>query len=217
MARLYDQGHRLTAADKQYREALATIERARDSLQHEEFQLPFLANAAHFMTTTSVFLWRKEKTGALLQLADYSRARTLAEGLGVLAKNCTGRCPRDECAKVARAAHATILFYWLGREHSYFWAITPNRTARFQLPPASEIDAAVLRYRQALLGWQDVLKTTNADGTHLYDVLVAPARKLIPPNSRVILITDGSLDSLNFETLLVQSPTFTIGLKTQPC
>jgi len=55
--------------------------------------------------------------------------------------------------------------------------------------PAAEIDAAVQRYRQALLGWQDVLKTANADGTHLYDVLVGPARKLIAPNSRVILIT----------------------------
>ncbi|MFZ0292488.1 MAG: CHAT domain-containing protein [Candidatus Sulfotelmatobacter sp.] len=207
LARLYDQGHRLTAADKQYREALATIERARDSLQHEEFQLPFLANAAHLYDDYISFLVAQGKDRRALELADYSRARTLAEGLGALAKNAPADAPAMNAQRVARAAHATILFYWLGREHSYLWAITPNRTARYQLPPASEIDAAVLRYRQALLGWQDVLKTTNADGTHLYDVLVAPARKLIPPNSRVILITDGSLDSLNFETLLVQSPT----------
>jgi hypothetical protein len=51
-----------------------------------------------------------------------------------------------------------------------------------------------------------VLKTANADGNYLYSVLVAPAQKLIAPNSRVILITDGSLDSLNFETLLVPGP-----------
>ena len=47
LARLYEQEHRLAAADKQYQEALATIEQARASLQHEEFKLPFLANAAH--------------------------------------------------------------------------------------------------------------------------------------------------------------------------
>jgi CHAT domain-containing protein len=57
-----------------------------------------------------------------------------------------------------------------------------------------------------LLGWQDVLKTANADGAHLYDVLVAPVRQLIPDDSQVILITDGSLDGLNFETLLAPGP-----------
>ena len=206
-ARLYEHEHRLTAADKQYREALATIEQARSALQHEEFRLPFLANAAHLYDDYISFLVAQGKDRRALELADYSRARTLAEGLGPLPKNAPADAPAMNAQRVARAAHATILFYWLGREHSYLWAITPNQTARYQLPPATEIDGAVFRYRQALLGWQDVLKTTNADGTHLYDVLVAPAQKLIPPNSRVILITDGSLDSLNFETLLVPTPT----------
>ncbi|MGB7601534.1 MAG: CHAT domain-containing protein [Candidatus Sulfotelmatobacter sp.] len=207
LARLYEQEHRLADADKQYQEALATIEQARAALQHEEFKLPFLANAAHLYDDYISFLVAQGKDQRALELADYSRARTLAEGLGALPKNAPADAPAVNAQRVARAAHATILFYWLGREHSYLWAITPNRTARYQLPPATEIDAAVLRYRQALLGWQDVLKTANSDGAHLYDVLVAPAQKLIPPNSRVILITDGSLDGLNFETLLVPTPT----------
>ncbi len=207
LARLYEQEHRLTAADKQYREALATIERARDSLQHEEFQLPFLANAAHLYDDYIRFLLAQGKEQRALQLADYSRARTLAEGLGVLSRKAPVDATALNAQQIARDAHAAVLFYWMGRERSYLWVITQNHTARYQLPPAAEIDAAVLRYRQALLGWQDVLKTSNPDGTHLYDVLVAPAQKLIARNSRVILISDGSLDSLNFETLLVPSPT----------
>jgi CHAT domain-containing protein len=207
LARLYEQEHRLTAADAQYREALATIEQARATLQREEFKLPFLANAAHLYDDYIRFLLVQGDDQRALQLADYSRARTLAEGLGVLPKRVPAGATALNVQQIARDAHATILFYWMGLEHSYLWAITPNRTARYQLPPAHEIDTAVLRYRQALLGWQDLLKTANADGAHLYDVLVAPARKLIPPNSRVILITDGSLDSLNFETLLVTAPT----------
>jgi CHAT domain-containing protein/tetratricopeptide (TPR) repeat protein len=203
LARLYEQEHQVAAADKQYREALATIEQARDSLQHEEFRLPFLANATHLYDDYIRFLLAQGKDQRALQLADYSRARTLAEGLGVLAKKAPADALALDPQQIARQAHATILFYWLGRERSYLWAITANRTARYELPPAAEIDAAVQRYRQALLGWQDVLKTANADGAHLYDVLVAPARTLILPNSRVILITDGSLDGLNFETLLV--------------
>jgi CHAT domain-containing protein len=203
LARLYEQENQFSAADKQYRKALATIEQARAALQHEEFKLPFLANAAHLYDDYIHFLVSRGKDQRALQLADYSRARTLAEGLGVLPKNAPADALTLDPQQIARQAHATILFYWLGRERSYLWAITANRTARYELPPAAEIDAAVQRYRQALLGWQDVLKTANADGAHLYDVLVAPARRLITPNSQVILITDGSLDGLNFETLLV--------------
>jgi CHAT domain-containing protein len=206
LARLYEQEHRLTAADKQYREALATIEQARDSLQHEEFQLPFLANAAHLYDDYIRFLLAQGKDRRALQLADYSRARTLAEGLGVLSKKAPVDATALNAQQIARDAHATVLFYWMGRERSYLWAITQNHTTRYQLPPSAEIDAAVQRYRRALLGWQDVLKTANADGNYLYNVLIAPAQKLIAPNSRVILITDGSLDSLNFETLLTPGP-----------
>lgn len=202
LAELYEHDHRFPEADKQYRRALATIEQSRATLQHEEFKLPFLANAAHLYDDYIRFLVEQGKDQRALQIADYSRARTLAEGLGVLPKNSPADAPALNTQQIARQAHATILFYWLGRERSYLWAVTSNRTARFPLPPAAEIDAAVQRYRQALLGWQDVLKTANADGTHLYDVLVGPAQKLIAPNSRVILITDGSLDGLNFETLL---------------
>jgi CHAT domain-containing protein len=206
LAQLYEQENQFSAADKQYREALATIEQARASLQHEEFRLPFLANAAHLYDDYIHFLVAQGKDERALQLADYSRARTLAEGLAVLPQKASADVLGLDPQRIARQAHATILFYWLGRERSYLWAITPNRIMRFQLPAASEIDGAVQRYRHALLGWQDVLETANADGAHLYDVLVAPARKLITPNSRVILITDGSLDDLNFETLLVPGP-----------
>src|ERR1039458_4522179 len=202
LAELYEHDHRLVEADKEYQDALATIEQSRATLQHEEFKLPFLANATHLYDDYIRFLVEQGKDQRALQVADYSRARTLAEGLGVLPKNSPADASALDSQRIARQAHATVLFYWLGQKQSYLWAITATRTMRFPLPPAAEIDAAVQRYRQALLRWQEVLKTANADGTYLYDVLVVLARKLIAPNSRVILITDGSLDSLNFETLL---------------
>ncbi len=40
----------------------------------------------------------------------------------------------------------------------------------------------------------------------LFDILVGPAKQAIAPNSRVIVIPDGSLNGLNFETLLVSEP-----------
>jgi len=206
LAKLYEQEHQLAAADKQYQEALATIEQARASLQHEDYRLPFLANAAHLYDDYIRFLLAQGKDRRALQLADFSRARTLAEGLGALPKKSSADAPALNAEQIARQANSTILFYWLGRERSYLWAITANRTTLYPLPPAADIDAAVQRYRQALLGWQDALKTANADGSYLYDVLVGPAQPLIASNSRVILISDGSLDGLNFETLLAPKP-----------
>ena len=206
LARLYEQQHQVAAADRQYQAALVTIEQARSSLQHEEFKLPFMANAAHLYDDYINFLLAQGKDSQALQLADYSRARTLAEGLGMKQAKSTAAPDALNAAQIARQAHATILFYWVGQERSYLWAITPEGTTRYPLPKAAEIDAAVDRYRRALLGWQDVLQTQNQDGIHLYETLVKPASKLIAPDSRVILITDGSLDKLNFETLLVPEP-----------
>jgi len=205
LARLYERQHRLADADKQYREALATIEQARSSLQREDFRLPFLANAAHLYDDYIRFLVAQGKNSQALQLADYSRARTLAEGLGVVPGKSATVSAELNAQQLARQSNATILFYWLGQEQSYLWTITAHNITLSPLPPAAEIDTAVQHYRQALLGWQDVLETANQAGSHLYEVLLRPAGK-IAPNSRVIVISDGSLDSLNFETLLVPEP-----------
>ena len=206
LAKLFEQEHRPHDADAQYQQALGTIEKARDSLQHEDYKLPFLANATHLYDDYVRFLVAQKKDQKALEFADYSRARTLAEGLGVLPQKSSAAPVALNAQQIARQAKATVLFYWLGREGSYLWAITGNQTKLYPLPAKAEIDGAVERYRQALLGWQDVLQAENSDGRYLYDKLVAPAQKLIAPNSRVILITDGSLDNLNLETLLAPQP-----------
>ncbi|MGA9481649.1 MAG: CHAT domain-containing protein, partial [Candidatus Acidiferrales bacterium] len=98
------------------------------------------------------------------------------------------------------------LDYWLGADHSYLWLVTPARMTLYTLPPAKEIDPLVQSYREALLGSRDVLETRNATGQKLYELLVGPAAKLIPKGSRVTILPDGSLYSLNFETLLAPAP-----------
>jgi CHAT domain-containing protein len=207
LAGLYESEHRMEAADKQYRQSLATLEAARSSLRHEEFQLPFLANATHLYDDYVHFLVEQGKTTEALRVADYSRAQTLMEGLGLLRNNSGFRPTPVNAQQVARATGGTILFYWLGQGESYLWAVTPQQTALFRLPPESEIDALAQKYRKALTGPLDVLETGNPDGRQLYDMLVAPAKKLIAHNSQVLIIPDGSLNNLNFETLLVPKPT----------
>jgi CHAT domain-containing protein len=108
---------------------------------------------------------------------------------------------------LAQRLHATLLFYWLGQKHSYLWVITPARMTSFALPPASEIDRLVQVYRRAIVDSKDVLATEDSlTGEKLYATLIAPAQKLIPADSRVILLPDGSLYGLNFETLISPQP-----------
>ena len=202
LARLEEHEGRRDAANREYQAALCTFETARSSLRHEESKLPFFTNASRIYNDYIGFLIGAGQSGRALQVADYSRARTLAEGLGLTQKG-------DECAPaainpqaVAAKSGASILYYWLGESASYLWAITPHGTRLFSLPPAKEIDTTVRRYRKALIEGEDVLASSNADGARLYQMLIAPAAPLLGKDTRVIIIPDGSLNGLNFETLL---------------
>lgn len=73
----------------------------------------------------------------------------------------------------------------------------------FPLPPAAEIARLVERYREALQGPEDPLTPANADGLALYRALVTPAQNLLPAGGNVVVLCDGALSELNFETLLV--------------
>ncbi|MGA8270763.1 MAG: CHAT domain-containing protein [Candidatus Sulfotelmatobacter sp.] len=205
LAQLYEAEGRTDSADREYRASLATFEAARSSLERDDSKLPFSNNASRIYDDYIRFLVTSGKTEAALRWADYGRARTLAEGLGLQTKTPTsafGPPPLDP-QQIARQAKGTVLFYWLGERQSYLWAITPWKTTLFTLPPGVEIDAAVQRYRKALGGTQDVLASGDGDGQYLYRTLIAPARALLKKDAKVIIIPDGSLNNLNFETVLV--------------
>ncbi len=202
-ARLYEDQGRSAAADREYQIALKTIEGSRSALKRDESKLPFSNNSRHVYDDYVHFLVENKKTEDALRWADFSRARTLTEGLGLLANGAAAGPPALNPQQIARQARGTILFYWLGEKQSYLWAITPQKTGLFTLPPGSQIDAVVQRYRQALAGPQDVLASADQDGPLLYRMLLAPAESLLKKQPKVFLILDGSLNNLNFETLLV--------------
>jgi CHAT domain-containing protein len=202
LAQLYEDESNPGAAEREYRVALNTFEGARYSL-HEDTSLPFPANAAGIYDDYIHFLISKGRTNDALQIAEYQRGRTLAEGLGVLQKGTTFKPDALNTQAIARKAGGAILFYWLGEKQSYLWAVTPQRTTIFTLPPKSEIEPIAQRYRTALSEQQEFLQRTNDDGRALYGKLVEPAANLLPHNAKVFIIPDGALNTLNFETLLV--------------
>ena len=206
LARVFRGQGQVAQAETAYTSSLATLESARSELTHEDTRLPFLSNADSLYDEYVSFLLAQGKTAEALNVADHGRARTLAEGLGQLKKTESVFPTSLDAQRIARTAGGAILFYWLGQEQSYLWAITARKTSLFQLPPAAEVDTIVRRYRKALERPQEGVESQNPDGIELYRMLVQPAQELIAKSAKILVVPDGSLNSLNFEALLVPQP-----------
>jgi CHAT domain-containing protein/tetratricopeptide (TPR) repeat protein len=203
LAKLYERQGDQSAAFDAYGSALKTVESARAEIQNEDARLPFLSNATRIYDDYIHFLVNEGRTEQALAAADQSRARTLAQGLGVVANGPALVPATLQAEAVAQKRGATILFYWLGDQQSYLWAVTAKQTKLFPLPPQRELTPLIERYRKALLEPSIARNTANDDGAALYRMLVAPAADLIPLNGNVIVICDGPLSLLNFETFVV--------------
>jgi CHAT domain-containing protein len=230
LARLYEDEKRPDSANRGYRAALDTFETARSELQHEDSRLPFLTNASRIYDDYIHFLIGRGKIDEALQVADFSRGRTLREGLGLLQKGTSFKLDPLNAKEIAGRAGGTLLFYWLGEEQSYLWAITPQKIKLFPLPSAAEIKERVERYRKAIIEQRESLHIAADDGAALYRILVEPAKDLLPRSlapkdeaqkslaktGKVFIVPDGSLNSLNFETLIVSAPEPEPHSETQP-
>jgi CHAT domain-containing protein len=190
-------------AEKEYRLSLSTIEEVRASIQSAELRLTFLFNTIRFYSNFIDFLMTRHRIEDALQVAELSRARTLEEGLGAVPKTLSFPLPNFRPREIAQRRKAVLLMYWLGPQQSYSWVITPAKISSFRLAKQDEIEELANRYREAMQSGKDLLAGGNEAGEKLYTMLVAPAQKLIPRNSQVIVLADAKLHRLNFEVLAV--------------
>jgi CHAT domain-containing protein len=213
LARLYESEGNLRAAEQMYKSTLDFFESAQGELKSEESQIPFVANAARIYDDYIHLLLAQNRTDDALAVADRSRARTLtrsvAESQAPAAKSAIKPAAPTAALnprQIAQKTGSTLLFYWMGQKQSCLWAVTPLKASFFPLPAHQEIVARIDRYRKAVLDDENPMRSSNQDGQALYQTLVAPAAKLIRPNAPVIILADGALSQLNFETLLAPGP-----------
>jgi CHAT domain-containing protein len=199
-ADLYASRHDVRQAALWYRRAIKTFETQRSSVQDEELRLPFFANGDELYRDYADFLIASHRSDEALQFLDGARARTLKEGLGESVQ--TTQVQPETPSPTARRLNAVILFYSLGPQKSYLWAIDRNSTHLFVLPPEAEITARVRSYQADVLKSHDPLREGNSEAQWLYAALVAPAQALIPKESRVFIVPSGSLNDFNMEMLL---------------
>jgi CHAT domain-containing protein/tetratricopeptide (TPR) repeat protein len=197
-------------ADQWYRKSIRTFEEQRAAVTDEELRLPFFANGDALYRRYADFLIASRKPEEALQLLDIGRARTLAEGLGSANDKPDAQSEHaPDVQTVARKLDSIILFYSLGPEKSWLWVVSPHHTNLFPLPGQSTIETQVQNYQNAILKSSDPLRDANPAARMLYDTLVGPGAGMIPKGSKVLIIPDGGLNGLNFETLLTPESTGT--------
>ena len=195
LANVYAAQDRSALANGAFLEAMRMVTTERKRVRVDERKLAFLD--APLFDDYIRFLIQRNKLGEALRIADFSRARTLTEGLGERIHP-----PDIRTVQTLLKKSQVILFYGLARDESLLWVIMPSEIKLFRLPAKAEIDRKIEDYNKALLGSHASAKG-NRNGQALYEMLVKPAEQFIPHNAKVVIVRDGSLNGLNFETLIV--------------
>ena len=206
LAKVYANERLDTKAETEFLHSLETSESVRGSVQSEGARLFFLSNTIVFYSNFIEFLISRHRVEDALQVVELSRARTLAEGLGTVSKTLSFPLRNFHPQRVARRRGAVLLDYWLAPQQSYLWVITPAKVSCVTIAKQSEVEALVNNYRAAMQDGKDLLAGGGVAGQKLYSMLVEPAKELIPPHARVIVLPDASLYRLNFETLIAPGP-----------
>ena len=205
LAEVYSKVRDYRRAGQEFARTLDIIDQNVAKLSSADYKLTFFARLIGFYQNYVGALMAQKDYRKALEVADSSRARILFQRLAL--KGTASSAARDYPA-IARQLDTVLLFYWLAPEQSYLWVVTPSRAwPPLVLPPAGQIEQWVDQYRAFIerrIG--DPIAVPNEAGRRLYESLIAPAARLIPRGSRVVLLPDGALHWLNFETLPVYGP-----------
>jgi CHAT domain-containing protein len=194
LAKVLVKAKRYAEAEKQFRLAIDTVRDARRAIT-SDLRLSFYNTSADIFSAYLDFLVSQSRIKGALDATEEIRVDALDDALD---EKTHSRAV--DAREIAKQQNATILSYWLGPRHSYVWKITANEIRVVKLESDSTISTAVDAYRRELTGPRGRLELSRVRGQKLYELLGKPH------GSRVIIIPDGSLHSINFETLVVPGP-----------
>ena len=195
---------RNSAAKAEFETTLSMLNHQRSMVLRGDHKLTWFASLISFYQSYVAFLLNRGDVLAALEVADASRARLLADKLDVPHEQLHAKSTGYR--RIARKADSTILFYWVCPERSFLWVISSDEVSLHALPGAAELAHLVNAHKQAIENLEDPVSSAETAGAKLYALLVAPAGTAIRKTRRVILLPDGPLYSLNFETLPVLQP-----------
>lgn len=198
-----DSGRRETAI-RQYQRTVDVIEKQRSTLPKVDHQLSYFASLIRFYQDYVQFLVSSGLSERAFELAESSRGRLLAHRAGYMRD---GGGPSFSIASYRKDGRkdAVVLSYWLAKDESYLWVLANGRVQSHKLPPAAKIRAAVEEYNALIQAGRDPLTLDHTTGDTLFQTLLGPALPVIPAGAQVIIVPDGPLHGLSFESLPVRA------------
>src|SRR5215213_8884203 len=182
----------------QYDAALQTLEHTRSTLIRTDDRLSFSARLARFYTTYVDFLVERGDRERALMVAEASRARILAERHGI---NVPTAATPETLKQLSVVSHTVLVSYWLGPSQSYAWTVDGHAISLHTLPAAAEIDPLVRQYQETIHSALADPLTPEGAGDKLRRLLIDPVLGSARPGKAVVIVPDGPLHGLNFETL----------------
>ncbi len=203
LARIAAAAGQTSKAATHFDAALQTIEHTRSALLKTDYRLSFLNRVMAVYRGYVDFLRSTGKPDRALEIADSSRGRVLAERLGVPPPS---RGAAAAFRQRARESGQVFVFYWLAPDRSLAWVVSPEGIRTVALAPRAEIEPLVEQYHAQLQNTSvDPLARANGPGDQLYARVIAPLAASLPRNRQLVIVPDGALHRLNFETLPVRN------------
>jgi CHAT domain-containing protein len=202
LAGIYVTTQRYAEADRAFGQADVAAERLRAELREDTYPFLLYSSLTEFYGRYVAFLVDRGRAAEALAVVERNRGRVLWDHI-TSARAQAATAGRFE--DVARASQAVLLAYWLG-ERSFLWVVTPHSTEVHPLPSAQVLRSRVERYNSLLKRFKDPATMGDTGRADLYDLLVGPAARHIPKGARVIVVADGPLNQLSFDTLVVPGP-----------
>lgn len=185
----------VATARREFSASLDKAETTRNAIKDDWQKITFFAQVLGLYRAYIDFLIDHGDTTGALRVAESCHARLLAEKLG--------SSPEEnwDFQKTARRKGAVILSYWVAAKRSFLWVTTAGGTECFTLPGESELTSKIRAHNQQIQELYDLTANPDSPARSLYDILVAPAAAKLEGATHVIVVPDGPLGSLNFETL----------------
>ncbi len=104
--------------------------------------------------------------------------------------------------------HTALIEYVLGEKRSFAWVVHKDKITSFILPPKKEIEDLIKEYQEALaekvssLTMGQATARLNAKSQQLYEKLFRPLDTHLSSAQKLIVVADGALTYLPFETLV---------------
>lgn len=194
--------NRFPEANAQFEQGIAGIERTVSRLIKDDYRLTYYDLQNEFFKAYVDLLVTEKKEIQALRVAEYSRARVLAQKIGSPSSKI-GQIQPASFQQYASENRAVLLSYWLGQKRSFVWIVKGSGITMRELPGEATIRGLVEKYAKSIDDQRDPVETGSTVGEELSGMLLGPLRQDRSKQQRVVVVPDGDLHGLNLETLPV--------------